>query len=283
MTNSETFKSMLTDQRKQIAAVEKVVNKIIKLDQSREANLDKLEAELSRLERAFADKHISDQTKSEMQVWIRNLKESLSQTRQELDRKFGSKLAALLVDDQIEVTGQLPELKAGLFTVEVDPSRNRVVVWYGPKQERIEILPRSPELVAKALRDKLQSMKSRDLDDQDYLNRCLSAYKRVITLNGSEFGTPAPISQLLAELAFLMQGPQFITDPDEKNYRSYSRAQFSFDLHRLNSRRIGNLELRLVTATREKTGHRKNFLWVPQSERGEGSYYSDLWFREEQA
>ena len=281
MSDSETVGKLLADQRREIVAMDKAVNKIIKLDQSREANLDKLEAELNKLEKGLAQSQFPESTYASLQFWIGNLRQSIEKSRHDLDRKFGSRLAELLAGLEIELQGQIPELRAGIFTVEVDSVRNRVVLWFGPKQERLEVLARSPELVAKAIRNQLKSLNSSDLNEQDFLKRCLAAYKRVITLEGKGFGSPAPISQLLAELAFLMQGQKFMIDPDQKNYRGYSRVQLSFDLHRLASRRIENLELRLITATREKTTHRKNFLWVPQTKRGSGSYYSGLAFREE--
>jgi hypothetical protein len=116
------------------------------------------------------------------------------------------------------------------------------------------------------------------LNEEELLQRIHSAYYRVV---GGKRGEPAPIIEVLAELAYLLQSQKFRQDPRKENYRSYGRADFSYDLYRVRKYQSSNLSrLRLNVATRIDTRRRANFLWVPDDESGKGTTYSKLVFEE---
>ena len=128
--------------------------------------------------------------------------------------------------------------------------------------------------------EKVKQQLGSDLDSADFVVRLQHAYSRVVD---GQAGEPAPIVEVLAELAYLLQGPRFRQDPKRENYRSYSRADFSYDLFRL--RESGLLEeatkrFHLVVATRSRTRRRRDFLWVLDDKSGKGTTYSHLQLQE---
>ncbi len=78
----------------------------------------------------------------------------------------------------------------------------------------------------------------------------------------------------------MIQGKKFRTDPVKSSYKEYGRVFFSYDLYRLKERAVDGHELSLVTATRAYTRRRAGFIWIPSSERGDGTYISHVRFRE---
>lgn len=198
-------------------------------------------------------------------------------------RRFGAVLEAALRPLGLSLAGQVPDLKCGLFTVEVDFDARRTRIWYGPKHEKLRECRLDLGEIAKNIQQARENLGSK-LKQAPFLDRLFRAYRRAAD---GKVGSPAPIVQVLAEMAPLVQSPRFRTDPRSENYKSYGRADFSYDLFRL---RLSASEapmllppgLRLVVATRAHTKRRDDFLWVPDDERsGSGTTYSHVQFQED--
>jgi len=179
----------------------------------------------------------------------------------------------------LSLSGQYPELKAGLFTIEIDFDRWKAVLWYGPKQERLGQLDLSVKKIASRIEKARQQLGSQ-LPEEELLLKLQEAYHR---LPSAKRGEPAPIIRVLSELSYLLQNSRFLQDPRRENYRSYSRADFSFDLFRIRKFQSSTLfpsKLQLTVATRAHTRRRSDYLWIPGKEDGNGTTYSHLQFEE---
>lgn len=199
-----------------------------------------------------------------------------------MQQRFGTELEKELQKRGLSLSGHYPELKSGLFTIELDFEKWRSTLWYGPKQEHLTQCALSLAEIAKAI-DNARGRLGSQLSNVDFLERLQNAYQRVLIITGSKDGDRAPIIKVLSELAYLLQEPRFHRDPRREHYKSYSRADFSYDLFRVRHSEAGNLfkqELRLVVATRAHTTRRPDFLWVPDDETGNGTVYSHLQFEE---
>lgn len=198
-------------------------------------------------------------------------------------REFGVELERILKEQGLSLTGNYPELKTWLFTIELDFAHGEATLWYGPKQERLSRCRLLPQLVAQEVNKQRKQLGS-NLVKGDILPWLSQAYERARLMAGAK-GDEVPINEVLTEMAFLLQDNRFRRDPHRDNYRSYRRADFSYDLFRA---RIGQTEqatlfgkrLRLITATRALTRRRQGFLWVPDDETGKGTVYSHLKFEE---
>ena len=75
-----------------------------------------------------------------------------------------------------------------------------------------------------------------------------------------------------------MQNDKFRSDPQKNNYKTYSRADFSFDLYRLKkpNENILRDHVQLSVAIRAYTTRRDQFLWIPGDNQGNGSAYSHI-------
>lgn len=253
-----------------------LLREIDKLENDRESNLVRIKKQVGKLKDI-----VSDSAPFPLDIlneWIDQFESELRQTEERVQRRFGSELERELRQLKITLTGQYPELKAGLFTIELDFDRWQATLWYGPKQEKLNTCPLSANVVAMKIREARDKLGSK-LDEQELLEKLYQAYKRVV----ERVGDDAPIIKVLGEMAYLLQSSRFHLDPRKEFYRSYSRPDFSFDLFRLQrflAQNPSSAKLRLRTATRALTKRRSDFLWIPESEDGRGSVYAHLKFEE---
>lgn len=213
-------------------------------------------------------------------LWIQQMREQLAEAEQPFKQNFGRELSHRLISLDLELSGQYPELRAGFFTIEPDIHKAQATVWYGPKQERMSVCALSPVEVAKQVQS-VQKQLGANMEPQEMAHRLEKAYHR--TLPGNE-GEPAPINEVLPEFAYLMQDERFHRNPEQDLYRSYTRADFSYDLYGLRqwfrSEPSQPRRLQLIVATRAHTRKRQDFLWIPETKDGRGTTYSHLLFRE---
>ena len=200
--------------------------------------------------------------------------------RESQKKSFGQRLEQALQQLGFELKGHYPTLKVSFYTLKMDLDNNNVEIWYGPEQEKLDSSKLIPETIAQKLKNVHAQITQREFNDKTSLSNLYSAYKVAVYHKDGKIGDAAPITDVLSNLAFLIQNRRFKMNPVKENYREYGRVFFSYDLYRLKERRIGNLELGLVTATRAYTRKRSGFLWIPSNERGDGSYISHIKFRE---
>jgi len=266
--------------KQNIQSTVKLLKEISRLEQNRIENLPKLRARLTKIEGTIKQLGQGTSQIQNLSNWVVQYKRDLQTTEEGIRKRFGVELQQELKKLGLSVSGQYPSLKAGLFTIELNFEKGQTVLWYGPKQERLDQCNLSAAEVAKRIERAGQQLGSH-LDEAELLEKLYNAYCRTA---GVKRGQPVPIIEVLSELAYLLQSPRFRQDPRRENYRGYSRADFSYDLfrvHRFQSNTLFERKLHLTVATRVHTKWRKDFLWVPDEERsGRGTTYSHLQFKE---
>ena len=173
---------------------------------------------------------------------------------------FGKELESELKKIGFDLRGQYPLLKTGMYTLDVDFDKSKVVIWYGHLQEKLASRKLSAIDVVKEIKSQHEQITEHDFDDDTFIR----------TLHDI-VGDRSPVKDVIAE---------FI----ERNVygakaKKTVRACLSYDLHRLKTRTFDDLELSLVTATRAHTQRKADNIWVPANDQGQGMYVSHIHFR----
>ena len=263
-----------TTLKKNISSAAKVLKEIFNLEQNRIQNLSKLKVRLAKLDEIIKQFSQGIGQHEVLLKWANQYKQDLLNTEEQSRNSFGIELEQELKKTGLLLSGQYPELKAGLFTIELFFDKGLVTLWYGPKQERLAQCRLLSHEVASNV-EKVRQQLGSNLDNGTFLKKLREAYFRAADTKRGELVT---IANVLAEFAFLLQNQQFRSDPRQDNYKGYSRADFSYDLFR--SRQSLNKNLHLTVATRAYTRRRQDFIWIPDDESGKGTTYSHLKFKE---
>jgi len=125
-----------------------------------------------------------------------------------------------------------------------------------------------------------------DMTDNNILNlkEWLNQYKLILedTTDQIKRKFGSELEEQLNKFGLKLFG-KFRENPRKDYYKSYNRADFSYDLYRIKEYQSKNTlqyNLCLRVATREFTKQRYNFLWVPDNESDKGTTYSHLYFKE---
>lgn len=282
MSNSTSeLREYLARYGKALQAITRLVKTIETLEGSPIDNLFRMERLIGEVQKAASSLPSDGETKRRIDSWLATFVLRLQTSKGELKRAFGVSLESLLKEKGFELKGQYPELKTGFYTIEVDFDKAQASIWYGPKQELMTRRARlsSPE-VAKQLEKFYKTLTERPLNEEGFIKRLYESYLRTLSRVGRKDGEHAPILQVLADYVFFEQDKRFYTDPKREHFKGYGRAFFSYDLYRLHQRKLLGKELSLVVATRADTVRRENFLWVPTDDKGNGTVYAYLYFRE---
>lgn len=265
---------------KALQTVTGLVKAIETLEKSPVDNVYRIEKLVGEVQKATAGLPPDGEIKKKVDGWLSACISRLQAHKGELRRVFGVSLEGLLQGQGFELKGQYPELRAGFYGIEVDFDKAQASIWYGPKQELMGKARLSPSEVAKQVERTHKALTNRPLNEEGFLKRLHEAYLSSLSKMGRKEGEHAPILKVLAEYVFLEQDRRFYIDPRREHFKGYGRAFFSYDLYRLRQRRLLGRELSLVVATRANTVRRENFLWVPTDDRGNGTVYAYLFFRE---
>ena len=264
--------------KKRTNALRSALSTIERLDKDRSLNFVEIKKQISKVKAFERERRLSDA----LQAWMIEYEGDVSRAGNAAQRRFGIELESELSPDGIGLSGQIPALKAGLFTIEPDFDDGKIIIWYGPKQERIEMVRSvSAKEIGKKIRQHNKALVSRPLEQEKFFKQLHDAYIGVLRRRKLSDGEYAPIISVLIELSIQMQSTRFLTDPSKANFQDYGRVKFSYDLHRLQVRRQLDLELTLSTATRAHTRRRQDFLWIPRNESGDGSTYSHIMFKKD--
>ncbi len=250
----------------------KLISDILKQDRNREANQTKIVRLLDKIQ-----SHIEQNSfplNEQVRTWLNNYRAEFDRWIASIRQRFGADLADRLQTSGIDLRGQAPKLSAGLFTIELHAERNKVTIWYGPLQERLVDSPMQAAEVCKRI-EKFQKELGSNLDPPLFVEKMKQALRRISSMEGQE-GKRIPIGHVLPELAFLVQSNRFLANPVRQNYRSYSRADFSYDLFRCAEEEQFRRCFQLVVATRMHTQKKADYLWVPSDRSGQGSCYSHI-------
>ncbi|RRR70196.1 MAG: hypothetical protein EI684_13705 [Candidatus Viridilinea halotolerans] len=208
-----------------------------------------------------------------LQQWLSDYKQNLSTKAAKARERFANELDELLRPIGLRLSGALPELHAGLFTIEVDAEGTKVTLWYGRKQERLGHLALDSSKVKDYVEKQRKELGAKLVFEKFYA-KLTQAYQRAKRSHNEE---NVPITNVLVEMAFLLQKPVFYEDPRREYYIEYQRADFSYDLYQFRDSLIQKgLHLRVATRVYNQ---RSMYLWIPERDEGQGSRYSHLALR----
>ncbi|MCD6177485.1 MAG: hypothetical protein J7K29_06575 [Candidatus Cloacimonetes bacterium] len=243
-------------------------------------NLHKIKQGVVKIEKALEQSKLDEFVKEEIKQHTDSIKSKIPKWEDELKKAFGQKLEIELKKVGFELRGYYPLLKVSFYTFEVDFENFKVLIWYGPQQEKIEVCELVHEEIIRKLKIIHNKIVRRQFNDNAFLSKVYQAYKNFVYRQNKKLGDQIPILDALFEFAFLIQDRKFKANPTKNNYKEYGRVFFSHDLYRLKERKVENKELSLVTAARAYTERKSDFLWIPSNEKGGGNYISHIKFRE---
>ena len=247
----------------------KRMTEIQRLEKDRSKNLGKLRGNVKAVETALET--MDRGTAAIVRPWIEEYRADLQKTADSVRSRFGLDLEEHLKTAGLELKGQYPFLHAGLYTFEVDFEQSVCTIWYGNQQERLAKCVTDATTVATEWQEQRKNLGS-SLDTKQFADTVGNAYEMALV----KYGTSKEVSVtgLLPFIALLLQEKRFWQEPVREHFRSYRRADFSYDLFRC--RVAISSSFRLTIATRQQTQRRQDCLWIPTNERGDGSLYSTI-------
>lgn len=172
--------------------------------------------------------------------------------------------------------GHFPLLRTSFYSLEFDFRKNRVTIWYGPKQEKLGNRVLKAKEISERVRAFHEMITKRPFSDLGFLKGLYRAYIATLQIGKKKIGEPLHIASLLREYTSLSQRNKSSTNVVGNHH---SRIYFSYDLFRLREKVIGGLKLELIIATRMYTRRKQDYIWVPVNEKGEGNFISHARFR----
>jgi hypothetical protein len=279
----EKWLLLLREVSKRVKPLTKKLESYQKIKELPVANIHILEKSLNdikKLSTTFPDSEI----KSNLLKWTEEENGFIKNTKEEFRYKFGNELKELLEKDGLVLKGQLPVLRAGLFTLKLDFELGFVAFYWGPEIQTIKAkIPLSVQEIYQALHNSNEQIKKRTLPADNFFKNLQHAYQRFTSLNNIPYGNKVLLIDLLSELVLISQPASFRADPAKDKFREYSRIQFGYDLYNLKKNdhfETDKHKLRLSVATFDATTDKAKSIWVPDNEQGDGTYYSYIAFEE---
>ncbi len=209
----------------------------------------------------------------ELSRWLREERDGRRQRlARELKEGVAERGLRLLV-----VTKDPLELRIPPLGVRIDLEKARAAVVFG----QVEILtsPATGRDILEAREKALKSLESRKWSAREFHGQLREAWSAAARRLARPDGW-VDLSEVIADVAVAVQEPRWRQDPSARNFSSYGKVHFLYDLHRL--REAGGLAVdgqRLVLgpATGDSTRDKKKVFWVEDGE-GRGAYHLTLRF-----
>ncbi|MEO0005463.1 MAG: hypothetical protein ABIK49_05635 [candidate division WOR-3 bacterium] len=223
------------------------------------------------------------EVKERLHQWLKEEREKVGEAKEEFRFEFGRKLLIGLEGSGIDVKGQLPFLRVGLFSVRADFATGKATIFWGPEIERLKTgVKLEPISLAKLLRSYQESLTKKAIKEPEgFLQRLYQAYQRLLYARSLPEGERVFLIDLLAELVLLLQPDAFRINPTRERFVDYPRIRFSYDLYLLKRsgvRTVAGKRVKFSVANFDMTQEKAKALWVPDTDEGEGTYYSYIAF-----
>lgn len=177
---------------------------------------------------------------------------------------FGKELEDELKKIGFDLGGHYPLLKTMFYTLDVDFDNSRVGIWYGPEHEKLASCKLSALDVVKELQKQHKQITEHGFTDETFIRTLYDACNS----RSGRSAIPDIVSEYVNKITYGTKTKKTI------------RTLLSYDLYRLKTRIVNNMELSLVTATRAYTQRKSDFLWIPTNTSGGGMYISHIKFRQ---
>jgi hypothetical protein len=270
----ESFKALSKNAKKII----KVVEKYEKLTENPVDNvyiLDKILAEISSVAENLPDFEL----KESLRTWVQAKKNELKKAKEDFRFRFGRELKELLEGDGRQMSGQYPLLRIGLFTLILNFEFCEATLYFGPEIEKLRSkIPLEPRTIAEIIKKTDATLKAIKSTPEEIFKDLYDAYDRGLRLARKSFGEKLLITEVLHQFVILNQTRQFFIDPQRKNFREFSRVMLSYMLYLLKKAHFSERGMKLYIATFDATVDKRNAIWIPENEAGEGTYYSHISF-----
>ena len=174
------------------------------------------------------------------------------------------------------------EIRIPPLGVEIDVEKNKAVVTFGKVPIR-DCMAQAGDIFS-AHKKALTALERGDWSPESFHAVLVDSW-RTATAISRELGDGwVELSSLLPIIALSMQDKRWLRDPTARNFRTYGKAQFLYDLHRMKSAAVlsvGGRRLVLGVATGDTTRDKKRVFWVENGQ-GSGAYHLTLKFVHEE-
>lgn len=271
--STKQYLKLISEQKKNLSSISRYLKNYSKREPSSLESVRQLQAILKNLVQR-AQSLEDGAIRQSLENWIIEETHGLKLIASRLRTSFAEKLYTLLRDEGLRLEGHLPSLKTSFYILEVDFERNICKIFYGQDKEPVVNLKINSQEVTQYIVSHRKKLDTSFEDLDMFLTHLEKAYSTILKQTENKFGKKARIIDTMIELAVLKQNRAFMIDPLKKNFQNYGRVQFSYDLYRLMRDPSQSMRLKLYTATRGQARNRRDYLWVPKNERGEGTIYS---------
>jgi len=221
----------------------------------------------------FKKRFSKDSYYNEVSNLIEAIEEINKKNKEDFIFDFGKKLKENFEKENLNITGSGENYLVGLINIKVDFIVGKASLLFSRELLKGGI-QLEPKAILTAYKEAEKRLIRKSFNAKEFIKDLYEAYRRAALLSGLEIGKRINIIKVMRELAFLVQSNAFEVDPKKDNYKSYSRAQFAYELYRLKLENIyehNNMKLNLGTATIDYAGKRQYSLYVPDDISG-GNY-----------
>jgi len=234
------------------------------------ASLRKTRKSLQRIEKMIVPIE-EENIRKNFYNWFEKEKKNLDSLESRIQSTFPERLYNELYSYNLKLEGHIPNLKTGYYVLNINFNNNQCKIYYGPDKELIAKLKINAEQIANYIVQHKNDLEKSYESYDNLINHLEKAYSNVTQKFDKTLDKKAPIIEVMHEIA----KEKAITDTQKKPPK-YGRIQFSYDLSRLLRNPSDQIRIKLSTATRAQARSRKNYLWIPKNERGDGAIYSHI-------
>jgi hypothetical protein len=169
------------------------------------------------------------------------------------------------------------------FRIEVDGRRSEVNIMYGHDAMNAKPIPLDPSRVISAYTAARKTLVERKSNPSELLKRILEAYRRLLAVQGKQFGERVSVIDVYRELVWLRQSDKFRSAPAKASFSEYPRSHFAYDVRQLQTTNTlvhNRQRLQFGTATIDATDDPNRSIWIPEGPEG-GQYLMDVYWKKE--
>lgn len=220
--------------------------------------------------------------KNELIEWCAQECERISGYKEEFRIQFGQKLSSLFKEKNIEVRGQYPLLRIGLYTLKIDFEFGEAILFFGPEIEKITSrILLHPQVIFDKLVQYDADVRVLKRSPEEYVTDLYQAYIRTLRVRQKAIGEKVLITDVLKTFVIMQQNKKFSADPQKKHYQEFSRIKLAYILYKIRQTNAMEHGLRFHVATFDATTDKLQSFWIPESELGEGTHYAMISFEKE--
>ncbi|MEO0135970.1 MAG: hypothetical protein ABIL40_05690 [candidate division WOR-3 bacterium] len=262
------------------ARVAKLIENYAQLKENSEVNAYLMEKGLREIQEIAVT--LPDFTlKNQLGGWINEEKEKIEKAKEEFRFQLGEKIKRLFQNEGMVVHGQFPKLRVGFYTILLDFEFGEAKIFFGPEIERIKSkVPLEPETIYRTIKKFDGVLKKTKFEPNEFYQDLRRAYDNCLRLAKKAPGERIYLMEVLNQYVLLKQPAQFFVDPRKENFREFSRITLAYLLYLFKKSEPVREDVHLYIANLDATTDKKRAIWIPDNEKGEGTYYSYIAFSE---